>query len=746
MSFALLKPMQCPPRLQKLSILEDTRDLAWILEERTNRQEVMALDFETKGDWGTPDAHPVGVALSDSRGSIYIPFLQDPSAYERTMRLLHKWQVPLIAHNAFFDAAWPLRDFSLWLNWHGCTFAMYKLMATEGWPGQQWGLKAAQKDLLGWKETNEGKLDEWLVDNGHVSSVSKEKKEGYVLRGEGEDARWHSPRKGEMWRAPTEILGHYACLDADACWLLYTQVLAPVLSRFQVLQDYCLVLYPPYIRLLIEQKLRGIQINVDKLTEYKVELQSEIESLKASLLLSPEIEPHVRHFNNQFVEEISRSEPVQWKKKPALGAEPPRHTKSGAVSKSWGNWDVKRRKAEETGPELSKNWENWNVRMEDARKQQHFNLNSGKQMAWLLYERLQFPVLIRTDSGQPATDEDALLGMGEVGAKFLSISEKEKLVQFCEQTLELTRKDTGTIHPGFMVPGTLTGRLSGRAPNLQQVPKVGRFLECWIPSPGKVWVDCDHSAIEPVVLTELSKDPGLWTIYGPNAEPNDVYLYVGASLPGIGEKIRATGYSPMFPTKETIQRAKKECKKERQIAKTIKLAADYGAGPGKLQYTLKVQGIPISMSEAEEMHAAFWDLFKGIRLWKRELEEQHKRNKGWVLNGIGRPMGVWQDSTKDLVNRVCQSTGHDIHLYYIQIVQGLLARDRIEWTPVIADFHDQMIIEVDPKDAERVRYLMGTEAYEILNERMGGQIRMKGEANIVENLAYAKVENWNKAN
>ena len=395
-------------------------------------------------------------------------------------------------------------------------------------------------------------------------------------------------------------------------------------------------------------------------------------------------------------------------------------------------------------PELSLNWIKWNERFEEAKRTQHFNLNSGAQLSWLLYEQMKFPITNRTDKGAPATNEDALLGMGEVGRKFLEISEKEKLVQFCAQTLELTRQDTRTIHPGFMVPGTLTGRLSGKAPNLQQVPKVGRFLECWKPREGKVWVDCDHSAIEPVVLTELSRDPGLWTIYGPNAEPNDVYLYVGASLPGIGEKIRATGYDPMFPTKETIQRAKKECKKERQIAKTIKLAADYGAGPGKLQYTLKVQGIQISMAEAEEMHAAFWDLFKGIRLWKRELEEQHKKNKGWVLNGIGRPLGVWQDSTKDLVNRVCQSTGHDIHLYYLQIVQSLLYEEGIEWTPVIADFHDQMIIEVDPKDAERVQYLMGVKAYEILNEKVGGQIRIKGEANVVQNLAYAKVENWDK--
>jgi len=90
----------------------------------------------------------------------------------------------------------------------------------------------------------------------------------------------------------------------------------------------------------------------------------------------------------------------------------------------------------------------------------------------------------------------------------------------------------------------------------------------------------------------------------------------------------------------------------------------------------------------------------------------------------------------------CQSTGHDLHLYYIGIVQQLLKQEGIPWEPVIVDFHDQMIVEVDPKDADRVQYLMGVKAYEILNARVNGLIRIKGEANIVQNLAYAKVENW----
>jgi len=641
----------------------------------------------------------------------------------------------------FFDSGWPLRDFGLWLNWKACTLAIYKLTATEGIPGFSWGLKSAQKDLLGWSETNEGKLDEWLVENGYIASYSNTQKEGYIPWKDS----WARPSKGEMWRAPVQILGHYACLDADACWLLYQEIFKPVLQRFKVLGSYVQDMYPRYLEILVRQKMHGICIDVNKLTKYKMELQDEIVLDTTRFLERPEVAPHVAAYNAEKIADIAQAEPAKYKKQPALGAEPARLTKGGLTSKSWLSWNAKREKLEKTGPELSLNWVKWSERFQEAKEAQHFNLNSGKQLAWLLYEKLGYPIEIRTESGLPATDEDALSGMGEVGKLLIGLNEKGKLLQFCEQTLELTTPN-GTIHPGFNVPGTLTGRLSGRDPNLQQIPKVGRFLECWIPRPGKILLDCDHSALEPVVLAELSRDPGLWTIYGPEAAPNDVYLYVGANLPGIGEKIRKTGYDPERPTKEAIQLAKRDCKKERQIAKTVKLAADYGAGPAKLQYTLKMQGIPIPLEQAEEIHAAFWKLFSGIRNWRQELEKQHRFNKGWVLNGIGRPLGVWEQSTKDLVNRVGQSTGHDLHIMYILIVDRLLREEGIEWQPIIADFHDQMILEVDPKDADRVKYLMGTRAYEILNEQIKGAIKLKGEANIVENLAYAKVENWKPAN
>lgn len=744
--WALLQPRVCPPRLEQVTVLkpwETRKDLSYLVKDRPDPTAVMALDFETKGDWMDADSYPVGVALSDSRGSIYISFQHSPDAYSRLMHLLMEAQVPLIAHNVFFDSGWPLRDFGLWLNWKACTYSMLRLLATEGWLGQEWGLKAAQKSLLGWQETNEAKLDTWLIDNGYISSTSKTDKPGWYPDAEG--SRWHTPKKAEMWRAPDSILGHYSALDADACWLLYYNVLHPALARFDALKEYIYSLYMPYMHILVQQKLDGICIDVEKLKAYKEKLIGQIAVASNEILEHPTVKPHITKYNAEYIQQVAITEPPKFLKPAKLGAEPAQLTKAGKPSKSWEAWAAKRDRVNGP-PKLSANWLNWNSRMALAKITQRFNLGSNKQLIWLLYECIGFPQEILTKKGTPATDEDALLGMGEVGRLLLARNDLEKMLEFCDQTLGLLTP-AGTIHPGFLVPGTLTGRLSGKRPNIQQAPKVGEYLECWVPRSGKVWVDCDHAALEPVVMAELSRDPGLMAVYGPDSPPNDVYLFVGANLPGsIGASIRAAGYDPLAPTKAAIAKAKAEAKGARSIAKNVKLACDYGAGPGKLQFTLKVRGTPITMQQAEDIHSSFWDIFAGIKRWEAELKRQWRMNRkggsGWVLNGIGRPLGVWEDKLKDLVNRVCQSTGHDIHVKYLLIVHQLLQESNIPFTWIIADFHDESIVECNPEDAPAIKHLMGVKAYEILNQWLDGMIPLKGTAEVVHNLAEAKVEGW----
>lgn len=169
---------------------------------------------------------------------------------------------------------------------------------------------------------------------------------------------------------------------------------------------------------------------------------------------------------------------------------------------------------------------------------------------------------------------------------------------------------------------------------------------------------------------------------------------------------------------------------------------NYGAGPGKIQETLRLQGINISFSEARLLQQSFWKLYSGIKEYESWLQEEWDRRSGWVLNGIGRPICVYKDMKKDLVNRVCQSTGHDCLMFYISYIHDIILEQKLETYPVILDTHDATIWECAEEDAPKLK-LIFEEALIRLNNflsEMGKYdiIKLKGDASIIYNLAEDK--------
>ena len=677
MQFALLRPVTTAPRPGL--ILPVGAPWEWVLDERPpHSRDPLALDWETRGFPGDPAAYPVGVALADSRGSVYLPFYRDPAApmpaeqaeYVRFLRRMATSGVPLLAHNVPFDGAWFLRDLPAGHRqptWT-CTLAAYRLLATEGAIGQQWGLKAAMKDALGWADTNEAGIYGWLVEHGHVTDISNAPKEGYVaglLNAKTGAAAYGRPDKGAMWRVPTVILGAYACLDAQACWELWMHVLRPAMMKSPVLVEYIMAWYPAYMDRLMRCSQRGISVDLEALAAGRAAEASKAAKLEAAVLSLPSVATHVAAWTQQQVADVQATMPPRWRKAPVLGAEPRRWLKKDTqiLSKSWVAWETKRQRVLgwECDENVSAAWSAWSARHEAA-MQSRINLGSGPQRAWLLYEAMGYPVLGRTDSGLPATDDAALQSMGEVGAALIAWQDSSKLLQFYDQTAALTRPDTSTIHPGVRVPGTYTGRLSYAAPNISQQPKDAAYLAAFRARPGYRLVYCDVASLENYVLAELSRCPALNKLYGPTARPGqDAYLFNAAFLPIIGDRIRATGYHPDTATAADTAAAKKACPVERAIGKVFTLESNYGAGAPKIRESLRVKaGIDIPLGQVADMRSGFWDLYKGIKKYERRLKEQWRNNAGWLLNGIGRPIGCATTSEKDLVNRVVQSTGHDL--------------------------------------------------------------------------------------
>jgi len=683
--------------------------------------DLIALDIETKGNKvHDPESEVIGVGLADSKSIYYFMVKDNPAAYNDLLEALSEKQ--LLGFNINFDAGYLHRDYSRlisqpysgyglqWHDWKYDVYGLFKQLSNEGWTGQEWNLKSAQIDLLGWEAKGNVELNKWLVDNDHYTSTSVESRGDYVYRKDLQ--RWCRADMSKMHLAPSEIVGYYCGLDAASTYMLLTEVFMPAVSNLpELAQDnfwfYHSELFITNVKWHIEQQLRGIKVNKDNLIAYTKTLEEEIKQAEHDFLTHQDVAPHIVEWNKLFIEKN-------------MGKQPAEITKAGKPSKNYINWLAKK---------------------ERLAAENHFNMNSGAQRQWLFYERLGYPVILYTDKGNPAVDKKALLAWGEVGQILKRNNDKTKELSYVQSCIDMLHNSPdGLIHPQYRLPGTLTCRIAGAGSfNIQQQPKSKGYLKEWVPNEGCVWIDADVESLEAVVLAELSKDSTMRYLYDPSSPKNDIYLYVGSFLPGIGDSIREAGYDPENPTPEGIAVAKKDAKRARQIAKVCVLGFQYGMGPKKLRMTLRLEGVDMTEEESYEIYSAYWELFSGIRNYNDYLESEWRKRGGWVYNGIGRPVTVFEPYLRDVNNRVVQSTGHDILMYVNYQLYNIREEEQIDFWPIIIDWHDASLVECKKSDGARVLALFD-EAYKRTNEWLCGDLAIRTKPQIIHNLAESKCE------
>lgn len=163
----------------------------------------------------------------------------------------------------------------------------------------------------------------------------------------------------------------------------------------------------------------------------------------------------------------------------------------------------------------------------------------------------------------------------------------------------------------------------------------------------------------------------------------------------------------------------------------------FGAGVDRVMQALEEQDIFLPFEQVERIHAAYWDAFKRLKQYSYELQRQCRRNGGWILNGLGRPMCVPENLKHDTLSRVIQSTGHDILVRYIRILtKGLLHRG-IPFKPWVIDWHDATAVEVPEEylDATIATYM---DSLAELNSQIGGTIQLKGTPSYGTTMADIK--------
>ena len=712
---SLLKPTQ---NIQKKPIvLETTKDIFPYLNQLRPSSKV-AVDFETTGlDVLDPDFKPVGVGIACDKfpEGIYAPLGCD---YDSTTLMSYLTNFKLIAHNVSYDArvmelvlrksSLEYKPMSNW-PWVEDTYLIFKSLSTEGYLNQSWSLKEAQKIILGWKETNEIELDNWLIENNY--------------------SRGGRPDKGQMWKAPNDILGKYCALDAQSTWALHKHF-ESYLTEFP---DLDLIIKQEFItlsKLEVEQFFYGIKIDTELLEARMNSLQDAMDKLLNKFYNDSEVSHFIQTFNWQQVNDIIQNEP-------------PKYTKTNKITSRWKKWQDK---------------------VEVAKTTNYFNPNSKPHLCWLFYDVLyesspvvsslnwrkeeerKFSVKVdgkihwieATATGRKRIDKKILPKLGIAGKLLSRYNELNKLMGYMKKMKESTR--SSIHHTNLRIYGTLTGRCSGSGGvNIQQLPKARDYLDCFIPRPGNVFIQMDVDALEPVVLAELSEDPAMMKLYGPGAKPNDIYLFVGASIPALRSKICMHGYDPQNPTKEAISRTKKLAKTPRTICKIVHLSASYGAGPGTIYQTLQEAGVKITKEEVKTIHSDYWKLFKGVTSFQNDLKTEWSSNGGWFLNGRGMPTAVANKYEKDILNRCIQSTGHVNLLTYLKNLDLLRSESDISLRPVLVDFHDETVWEVPENQAEKALELFN-KTWDLTNKELGGIISLSGAPEICKTFSDFKCE------
>lgn len=317
-----------------------------------------------------------------------------------------------------------------------------------------------------------------------------------------------------------------------------------------------------------------------------------------------------------------------------------------------------------------------------------FNIDSPKQAAEVLFEKMGLPSGKKTKSGY-STDSSVLEGLARdhaVARLILEYREIKKLKSTYADALpgEINPK-TKRIHTSYNQTIAQTGRLSSTQPNLQNIPvrtELGREIRrSFVPdAPNHRFLAADYSQIELRILAHLSGDAALRRAYEEN---RDIHALTAARVFGVAE---ADVTSEM-----------------RSKSKMINFGIIYGISAHGLSQRL---GIP--RGDAAELIDAYFRSYPGVRTWIDATLEK-AREKGYVETMLGRrrPMPdltarnatVRMNAERVAINTPIQGTSADmIKLAMIRIDRGL--KQASPGGRMVLQVHDELIFSVPETELE----------------------------------------------
>ncbi|MBB3226133.1 DNA polymerase-1 [Luteibacter sp. Sphag1AF] len=319
-----------------------------------------------------------------------------------------------------------------------------------------------------------------------------------------------------------------------------------------------------------------------------------------------------------------------------------------------------------------------------------FNLDSPKQLQAVLFDELKLPVKVKTPTGQPSTNEEAMEAIAdahELPRILLDYRGLAKLRStYTDKLAGIVNPRTGRVHTSYHQGAVATGRISSSDPNLQNIPvrteEGRRIRQAFVAPEGWVVMAADYSQIELRIMAHLSADEGLMRAF---REGGDVHRATAAEVFGV------------TPDQVTTD--------QRRAAKAINFGLMYGMSAFGLARQLGVD-----RGEASDYMGRYFSRYPGVRAFMDATRDQAHRD-GYVETLFGRRLYLENLTSRNqahragaeraAVNAPMQGTAADIiKRAMIAVAAWIEPRDDVR---MLMQVHDELVFEVRADAVEAVR-------------------------------------------
>lgn len=340
-----------------------------------------------------------------------------------------------------------------------------------------------------------------------------------------------------------------------------------------------------------------------------------------------------------------------------------------------------------------KNYMEGKFNKKEEEKMGPINFGSPKQLAEFLYTSkhgLKLKCKHFTDTGNPSTGEEALESLKKYDKTgfmdhLLTLRGLEKIDSTYVRGIHPLVDHLDRVHATFKIEGTVTGRLSCKGPNLQNIPRgttAADIKKMFIPPKGFLLMEVDYSQAELRVVAEVANDKAMIDIFA-----RDYNIHVATACKSVGKLDKYDEVKKMIKVGEAMDLdvlnlpENKEILfwvKQKKKAKTINFGILYGQGPDKL-----AEGMGVTVEEAEEFTAQWYKAYPEVEAWIKR-QKKYAQKYGYVYNMFGRKRrlyninsekyGLKLEAERQAVNTPIQGTASDFGLFSQVVIREKILR------------------------------------------------------------------------